>query len=101
MLYVQQFHHTRYPQLQEYQRLRSTTDHNFLLCSNQYVEKLSQVSRPIQPTSTSQERNGTLLLLTRIQSLVSLHKRQNHDSSILNIVSVRKPDCLVNRNYCC
>ena len=90
MLYVQQFQHTRYPHLQEYQRLRSNADQNFLLCSNQYAEKLS---RPIRPPSTphvGQERSGTLLLLTRIQSLVSLHKRQNHDSSILNIVSVRK-----------
>lgn len=91
MLYVQQFQHTRYPQLQEYQRLRSTSDQNFLLCSNQYAEKISQVSRPSRPSSTvntGQERNGTLFVLTRIQSLVALHKRQTHDSSILNIVSI-------------
>lgn len=104
MMYVQRFQHTRQSHLQDLQHQRSDADHSFLLCSNQYIEKLSQRSRPTSRPSTSnvgQERTGALFILTRLQSVVSLPKRNHRDLSILNIVSVRKPDCLVNRNYCC
>ena len=90
MLYVQQFHHDRQNRLNEYRRLRAAADQNFLLCSNQYAEKL--LSRPTTAASTpniNQERTraNTLLLLTRIQSLVSLNNSNNNDLSVLNIVS--------------
>jgi hypothetical protein len=106
MLHVQKFQHTRQHNLKDYERLRSAADHNFLLCSNQYAEKLSQISQPVTRASTPnvpQERTPTLLILTRIPSLVSLQNKNNSDLSILNIVSVRrkKTDCLANRNYCC
>ncbi len=90
MLYVQKFQHTRQHHLKDYQRLRTAADQNFLLCSNQYVDKLAQPSRPTTRASTptvGQERTGALFILTRIQSLVSLQNNNNHDLSILNIVS--------------
>jgi hypothetical protein len=102
MLYVQQFHHSRQNHLKEYQRLRSAADHNFLLCSNQYAEKFTHLSQPVTRSSTPNsgyERTRTLLILTRIQSLVSLNNNNNNDLSILNIVSEKKTDCLANSNY--
>jgi len=103
MLYVQQFHHSRQNHLKEYQRLRSAADHNFVLCSNQYAEKkLTQLSQPVTRASTpnsGHERTRTLLILTRIQSLVSLNNNNNNDLSILNIVSEKKTDRLANSNY--
>jgi hypothetical protein len=90
MLYVQQFHHSRQDHLNEYQRLRSAADHNFLLCSNEYAEKVTQLSRPTSRPGTpngGRERTRTLLILTRIQSLVSLNNNDKNDLSILNIVS--------------
>jgi hypothetical protein len=90
MLYVQQFQNSRRNDLQEYQRLRSAADQNFLLCSNQYAEKLTQLSQPVTRASTpnpSHERARTLLIFTRIQSLVSLKSKSNDDLSMLNIVS--------------
>ena len=104
MLNVQHFQHARQSELQDHQRQRSNADCSFLLCSNQYVDKVSKHSRPTSRPSTSnvsQERTGALFILTRIQSVVSLQKRHTRDLSILNIVSARKPDCSVNRNYCC
>jgi len=91
MLYVQQFHHTRQSHLKEYERLRSAADHSFLLCSNQFIEKISR-SSPTPPTRASTpnpgQRSRTLLILGRIQSLVALNNsNMTTDLSILNIVS--------------
>jgi hypothetical protein len=93
MLYVQQFQHSRQHQIEEYQRLRSAADHNFLLCSNQYAEKLKQSSRPGSRATTpnsNPERTRTLLILTRISSSISLNKNNNNELSILNLVSEKK-----------
>jgi hypothetical protein len=90
MLYVRQYQHGRQDHLKEYQRLRSTADQNFLLCSNQYADKLTQTSRPSTRPSTpsvSLERTRTVLILTRIPSSISLNNNNNNDLSILNIVS--------------
>jgi len=90
MLHVQQFHHARQDHLKEYQRLRAAADQSFLLCSNQYVEKLTQSSQPTTRATTpntGHERARALLILTRIRSLVSLNNNNNNDLSILNIVS--------------
>jgi hypothetical protein len=90
MLYVQRFQHSRQHHLKNYQSLRSSADQNFLLCSNQYAEKLSRpTSRPSIP-SGGLGRTPTLLILTRVPSFVSLHNHHDSDLSILNIVSVKK-----------
>ncbi|CAF0977618.1 unnamed protein product [Rotaria sordida] len=90
MLYVQQFQHDRQNHSNEYQRLHSKANRNFLLCSNKYAEKLTQLSRSTTRPSTpniGHERTRTLLILTRISSLASLNNTNNNDLSILNIVS--------------
>jgi hypothetical protein len=93
MLYVQRFQHSRQHHLKNYQSLRSAGDQNLLLCSNQYAEKLSQLSRPTSRPSIPSGglgRTPTLLILTRVPSFVSLHNHHDSDLSILNIVSVKK-----------
>ena len=90
MMYLQQFHHSRQNHLKDYERLRNAADHNFLLCSTQYAEKLSHVSQPASRATTPNsvpERTRTLLILTRVPSYVSLNNNHNSDLSILNIVS--------------
>lgn len=102
MLYVQQFQHNRQNHLKDYQRPRSSVDQNFVLCSNEYADKLSRPVTRSETPNLRPERTRTLLILTRIQSLVSLNNNNNNDLSILNIVSDerKKPDCLVNSNNC-
>jgi hypothetical protein len=90
MLFVQQFQTDRQNHLQEYQRLRTAADHNFLLCSKQYADKLTEISRPVTRASTPNlgpERTRTLFILTRISSSISLNNKNNNDLSLLNIVS--------------
>ena len=92
MLSVQRFRQKRQNYLKEYQRLRSATDHNFLLCSNKYAEKLRELSRPTTRPSTSNanlERTRTLLILTRVQPSVPLNNNNNNNNNLStsNIVS--------------
>ena len=90
MLYVQEFQRTRRNQLKEYQRLRSAADHNFVICSNEYVEKVIDNPQPATRASTpslGRERSSALLIVARVPSIVSLNSNTNHELSILNIVS--------------
>ena len=90
MLYVQEFQRTRRNQLSEYQRLRSAADLNFVICSNEYVEKVIDhpppVTRPTTP-SLARERSSALLIVASVPSIVSLNSNTNHELSVLNIVS--------------
>ncbi|CAF2480650.1 unnamed protein product [Rotaria sp. Silwood2] len=88
MLYVQQFQHDRQSHLNEYQRVRSAVDQNFILCSNKYAEKIKKLSQRTTRSSTPSigyERARTVLILTRIPSLVSLNNTNNNNLSIVNI----------------
>lgn len=91
MLYLQQFHQNRQNNLRQYQRLRSTADQNFLICSDQHTEKLTESSQPTtHNTSTANlanESTRALLILTRMPSLLSLNNNNNNDLSNLNVVS--------------
>lgn len=90
MLYLQQFRNSRQNQLNDIQQQRIGTEHKFLLCSNEYAEKVSHTTRSkIRPTtpSISNVRSRTLLILTPLHSLVSLNNTNNDDTSVLNIVS--------------
>ncbi|CAF1344691.1 unnamed protein product [Adineta steineri] len=88
MLYVQDLQSNRRNNIKEYERLRSSADQNFLLCSNQYTEKLSQSSIHTSTPNVNQEGTSTLVLLTRIQSLLSLNNNNNSDLSVLNTISL-------------
>ncbi|CAF3330204.1 unnamed protein product [Rotaria socialis] len=102
MLYAQKVQNTRQNQMSEIQRMRSDGgERSFLLCSNQYAEKLAQMSRPTTRPSTptiGNVRSSTLLILTPMQSLVSLNNTNNNGMSILNIVSSEK--FIVSANSC-
>ncbi|CAF1272764.1 unnamed protein product [Adineta steineri] len=95
MLYVQDLQQNRRNNIKEYERLRSSADQNFLLCSNQYTEKLSQSSIHTSTPNVNQEGTSTLVLLTRIQSLLSLNNNNNSDLSVLNTVSEERKKFVV------
>ncbi len=67
MLYLQQFQNNRVDCLKQYQRLHSSLDENFSLCSNQYSEKFPKLSR-IKPSNIDYSRDQTLFFLSKNSS---------------------------------
>lgn len=81
---------SRQNQQNDFRTLRATGDRNFLLCSHQYAQKITDTTRATTRVSTpgpSSERARTLLVLTRVPSLVSLKNINDTDMSSSNAVS--------------
>lgn len=85
MMNIQQFQNNRQTQLKDFQRLRQGSDRNFLLCSNEYAQKLTQLSRSITrppPPTPGPQRSSTVLIITRVPASEALNNSKNNDVSI-------------------
>lgn len=102
MLYLQQFQQIRSNETKNHRSSHSAVDPNFFICSNEYVHKLQDHSRPVTRAATpyvTRERPQTVVVVTRAPSISTSSTPTNSDLSVLNIVSRDGVSSVTNGTY--